>query len=164
MSQVAILMGSDSDLPVMEEAAKVLKDFKVGIEMHVLSAHRTPGRLVTYLKGASQRGVKVFIAGAGGAAHLAGAVAAHTTSPVIGIPLNATSLNGMDALLSTVQMPPGVPVATVAVGKFGAINAGLLALQILGVADQEISKKLEDYKQKMAEKVVKKDDDLQKRL
>ena len=164
MSQVAILMGSDSDFPIMEEAVKILKDFTVKCEVHVLSAHRTPSRLVAYLEGATHRGVKVFIAGAGGAAHLAGAVAAHTTLPVIGVPLEATSLNGMDALLSTVQMPPGVPVATVAVGNFGAMNAGLLALQILGVADQEISKKLGEHKQKMAEKVVKKDDDLQKRL
>lgn len=161
--QVAILMGSDSDLPIMEETAKVLKKFGVGIEMHVMSAHRTPEQVVEFVTKSTKEGVKVFIAGAGGAAHLAGVVAAHTTRPVIGIPVDATSLQGLDALLSTVQMPPGIPVATVAVGKFGAMNAGILAVQILGTSDAEIAKKLDAHKKEMAEKVIKKDEDLQKK-
>jgi phosphoribosylaminoimidazole carboxylase PurE protein len=162
-AQVGILMGSDSDLPIMEETAKILKKFDIRFEMHVMSAHRTPNQVVEYVTKATESGVKVFIAGAGGAAHLAGVVAAHTTCPVIGIPIEATSLKGLDALLSTVQMPPGIPVATVAVGKFGAINAALLAIQIIGTSCLETAKKLKDYKKEMAEKVTQKDKDLQKK-
>ncbi len=162
--QVAILMGSDSDFPVMEGCAKTLDKFDIGYEMHVMSAHRTPDQVVKFVQTAPEKGVKVFIAGAGGAAHLAGVVAAHTTNPVIGIPLDATSLNGMDALLSTVQMPPGIPVATVAVGKFGAMNAALLAVQILGVSDKVLQQKLAAYKKEMESKVLEKDKNLKKKF
>jgi len=147
---VSIVMGSDSDLDVMQECAAVLKDFGIAYSMQVMSAHRTPGKVAEYATSAAKRGIKVMIAGAGAAAHLAGAVAANTTLPVIGIPLAATDLNGMDALLATVQMPAGVPVATVAVGKAGAKNAGLLAVQILALSDQSLAAKLEAYKEKMA--------------
>ncbi len=150
---VGILMGSDSDMPVLEDTVKTLKEFGVPHELSVLSAHRVPEKVAEYASGASGRGIKVLIAAAGGAAHLAGAVAANTTLPVIGIPLCATDLNGLDALLATVQMPPGVPVATVAVGKFGAVNAAVLAVQILALADAGIAQKLQAYKKRMREKV-----------
>ena len=150
---VLILMGSDSDLPVMKPVGEVLDQLRVSWEMTVASAHRSPARVQRLLEDAPGRGVKVFIVGAGAAAHLAGVVAAHSTKPVIGVPIDSSALKGLDALLSTVQMPPGVPVATVSIGKPGATNAGVLAAQIIGVADQAIATKLDDYKRKLAEKV-----------
>lgn len=161
---VAILMGSDSDLPVMNEAAEVLKEFSVPYEMHVLSAHRSPHLVADFASDAHGKGLKVLIAGAGGAAHLAGVVAAHTTLPVIGVPVDSTALKGLDALLATVQMPAGIPVATVAIGKPGARNAGLLAVQMLGLSDPGISKKLLAFKKRLAEGVREKDEKLQKQL
>ena len=147
---VSIVMGSDSDLEIMREAGKALEGFGIAYEIDVTSAHRSPDRTAEYARRAAGRGVRVIIAGAGGAAHLAGVIAAHTTLPVIGVPIPSTSLNGMDSLLATVQMPAGIPVATVAIGKPGATNAGILAAQILGVMDSEISKKLEAHKEKLA--------------
>ena len=153
--QVAIMMGSQSDLPTMQEAADILKEFGVGCEMRVLSAHRTPKETAEYAESLKDRGVKIVICGAGGSAALAGVVAAHTILPVIGIPIETTAINGMDSLLSTVQMPPGVPVATVAIGKPGAKNAGILALRILGVSDKKIQNKLETYKEEQRQKILK---------
>ncbi len=153
--QVAIIMGSDSDLPVMKEASKILAEFNVDHEVHVLSAHRTPEETVKFLKDCQDKGVKVIIAAAGGAAHLAGVAAAHFSLPVIGVPIKSKSLDGLDALLSTAQMPPGVPVATVAID--GAKNAGLLAVQILATADENLKKKLIEYKKNMKEQVLEKD-------
>ena len=143
-------MGSDSDLEIMREAGKALEGFGIAYEIDVTSAHRSPDRTAEYARRAAGRGVRVIIAGAGGAAHLAGVIAAHTTLPVIGVPIPSTSLNGMDSLFATVQMPAGIPVATVAIGKPGATNAGILAAQILGVGDSEIAKKLEAHKEKLA--------------
>jgi phosphoribosylamine--glycine ligase len=153
MPDVLILMGSDSDAPVMQGAVDVLKEFGITHEMTVASAHRSPERVMRLVSEAPGRGVKVFIIGAGAAAHLAGVVAAHSSLPVIGVPIDSSALKGWDALLSTVQMPPGVPVATVSIGKPGATNAGVLAAQILGVGDAEMAKKLVAYKKKLAEKV-----------
>ncbi len=153
MPQVLILMGSDSDAPVMQAAVDTLKTFGISSEMTVASAHRSPGRVMRLVSEAPGRGVKVFIVGAGAAAHLGGVVAAHTILPVIGVPIDSSALKGMDALLSTVQMPPGVPVATVSIGKPGATNAAVLAAQILAVGDAAMAKKLEDYKTQLAEKV-----------
>jgi phosphoribosylaminoimidazole carboxylase PurE protein len=153
---VSIVMGSDSDLDIMREAAKSLDEFGIAYEIDVTSAHRSPDRTAEYAKNAASRGVRVIIAGAGGAAHLAGVIAAHTTLPVIGVPIPSTSLNGMDSLLATVQMPAGIPVATVAIGKPGATNAGLLAAQILGLSMENIAKKLESHKQKLASGVEEK--------
>jgi len=150
---VLILMGSDSDAPVMQAAVDVLREFEIACEMTVASAHRSPERVMRLVREAPGRGVKVFIVGAGAAAHLGGVVAAHTTLPVIGVPIDSSALKGLDALLSTVQMPPGVPVATVSIGKPGATNAGVLAAQILGVADKGIAAKLDAYKRKLADKV-----------
>jgi phosphoribosylaminoimidazole carboxylase PurE protein len=150
---VSIVMGSDSDLDIMSEAAKSLKEFGIAYEVDVTSAHRSPDRTAEYARKAAERGVKVIIAGAGGAAHLAGVIAAHTTLPVIGVPIPSTSLNGMDSLLATVQMPAGIPVATVAIGKPGATNAGILAAQILGLSTAGIAKKLEGHKEKLANSV-----------
>ncbi|MGD9763823.1 MAG: 5-(carboxyamino)imidazole ribonucleotide mutase [Candidatus Binatia bacterium] len=161
-ARVAVLMGSDSDWEVMKGARDRLAGFGVGCEVHVMSAHRTPARVTDYVGQATARGIAVFIVGAGAAAHLAGVVAAHTTRPVIGVPLNATSLNGLDALLATVQMPSGVPVATVAVG--GAQNAGILAAQILAVGDPALAAKLAQFKRDMAAAVAEKDADLQRKL
>ncbi|HNV24134.1 MAG TPA: 5-(carboxyamino)imidazole ribonucleotide mutase [Candidatus Omnitrophota bacterium] len=155
--KIAIMMGSKNDLPIMEEAAALLKEFGVSYEIKVLSAHRTPKETAQYAEGLKAKGVKVVICGAGASAALSGVVAAHTLLPVIGIPIDATPLNGMDALLSTVQMPPGVPVAAVAIGKPGAQNAALLALRILALEDQVILKKLEDYKQKQRQKILETD-------
>jgi len=146
-------MGSDSDLAVMKEAAVVLKEFGVACEVEIASAHRSPARAAAYAQRAAGRGIKVLIAGAGMANHLAGALAAHTHLPVIGVPLASPPLNGLDALLSTVQMPAGVPVATVAVGTAGARNAGLLAVQILALSDEPLSRKLIEYKEGLARKV-----------
>ena len=153
---VSIVMGSDSDLEIMREAAKALDEFGVAHEMDVTSAHRSPDRTAEYARTAAGRGIRVIIAGAGGAAHLAGVIAAHTTLPVIGVPIPSTSLQGMDSLLATVQMPAGIPVATVAIGRAGATNAGILAAQILGVADADIAKKLEAHKAKLARGVEEK--------
>jgi phosphoribosylamine--glycine ligase len=150
---VLILMGSDSDLPVMQGAADLLGEFGVSCEITVASAHRSPDRVERLLDDAHQRGVQVFIAGAGAAAHLAGVIAARTTKPVIGVPIDSSALNGLDALLSTVQMPPGVPVATVSLGKSGATNAAVLAAQILGLSNPGIAARLSEYKRRLAEKV-----------
>ncbi len=155
MTQVLILMGSDSDAPVMEAAGAVLTELGITWDMTVASAHRSPARVTRLVAEAPGRGVKVFIVGAGAAAHLAGVVAAHTTMPVIGVPIDSSALKGLDALLSTVQMPPGVPVATVSIGKPGATNAGVLAAQILAVGDQAIADRLVRYKETLAEKVEK---------
>jgi 5-(carboxyamino)imidazole ribonucleotide mutase len=146
---VGILMGSDSDWPTMKLAADALKEFGIASEAKVISAHRDPRGLEEYVSGAPARGIKAFICGAGGAAHLAGVTAAFTTLPVIGVPIKSKSLKGLDSLLSIVQMPPGVPVATVGIGA--ARNAGLLAVQILGVGDAKISAALEQFKIKLAE-------------
>jgi phosphoribosylaminoimidazole carboxylase PurE protein len=162
--QVAILMGSDSDFSTMERTTTVLKEFGVGFEIRVMSAHRTPEAVVAFVQAAPDRGIKVFIAAAGGAAHLAGAVAAQTILPVIGVPIASTELQGVDALYATVQMPPGIPVATVAIGKFGATNAALLAIQILATSDAGLQKKLKEYKVSIREKVEKADRDLQTKL
>ena len=145
--EVGIIMGSDSDLPIMEDAVKVLKEFGIGYEVKVLSAHRTPNQHAEYSRTAIDRGLKVIIAAAGGAAHLPGVTAAQTTLPVIGVPIKGKSLEGMDALLSIVQMPPGIPVATVAIN--GAKNAAILAVSIIALLNSDIKKKLIDYKRKM---------------
>jgi 5-(carboxyamino)imidazole ribonucleotide mutase len=159
---VGILMGSDSDLEIMEEAAKACEEFGVDYDMHVMSAHRTPSDAAEYAKTAYKRGLKVLIAGAGGAAHLAGVVAAHTPLPVIGVPIKSKALKGLDSLLSIAQMPAGIPVATVAID--GGRNAGLLAVQILAVADAELSTRVVSFKEKLAESVREKDQKLQERL
>jgi len=161
---VAVLMGSDSDLPVMQSTLDVLKSLGVKYEVKITSAHRTPENTKNYIHDAEARGCKVFIAAAGLAAHLAGNVAAHTLKPVIGVPIDGGPLKGMDALLSTVQMPGGIPVATVAIGKAGAKNAGYLAAQILSVADAGLAKRLSDERAANAEAVIKKDQELQKQL
>jgi phosphoribosylamine--glycine ligase len=150
---VLILMGSDSDAPVMQGAVDILRELQIPCEMTVASAHRSPERVMRLVREAPGRGVKVFVVGAGAAAHLAGVVAAHTTLPVIGVPIDSSALKGLDALLSTVQMPPGVPVATVSVGKPGATNAGVLAAQILALSDQNVAARLAAYKTGLAEKV-----------
>lgn len=144
---IGIIMGSDSDLPIMEAAFKILEDFQIEYEVKILSAHRTPDQHAEYSKTAAQRGLKVIIAAAGGAAHLPGVTAAHTTLPVIGVPIKGKSLEGMDSLLSIVQMPGGVPVATVAIN--GAKNAALLAISIIALTDEKILKKLKNYKKQM---------------
>jgi phosphoribosylamine--glycine ligase len=150
---VLVLMGSDSDVPVMQGTVDVLRELEILCEMTVASAHRSPERVRRLVSEAPGRGVKVFIVGAGAAAHLAGVVAAHTTLPVIGVPIDSSALKGLDALLSTVQMPPGVPVATVSIGKPGATNAGVLAAQMLALADPALAARLVQYKKKLAEKV-----------
>ena len=139
---VGILMGSDTDLPVMSEAGKALEKFGIGYEMEVVSAHRTPARALEYATTAAKRGLKVLIVGAGAAAHLAGVMAANTTLPVIGVPLATSALNGLDALLATVQMPGGIPVATMAIDKAGAVNAAIFSAEILGLFDSEIARRL----------------------
>ena len=153
---VSIVMGSDSDLDIMREAAKVLEDFGIAYEIDVTSAHRSPDRTADYARKAADRGIRVIIAGAGGAAHLAGVIAAHTTLPVIGVPIPSTALNGLDSLLATVQMPAGIPVATVAIGKPGATNAGILAAQMLGLSSAALAKKLEAHKKALANGVEEK--------
>jgi len=162
--QVLVMMGSDSDLTVMAEAAKVLTRLGIGHEVVVTSAHRTPERTMEIIKQAPGRGVRVFIAGAGAAAHLAGVVAAHTTLPVLGVPLAASDLKGLDALLATVQMPAGIAVGCLAIGKAGAANAGWLAASILSVADERLAERLAEERRKMAEKVAAKSEAAQKRL
>jgi phosphoribosylaminoimidazole carboxylase PurE protein len=154
--KVGIVMGSDSDLPVMQEACKVLDDFGIEYEVTVASAHRSPDRAARYAQTAVDRGLDVIIAGAGGAAHLAGVMAAGTTLPVIAVPLASSPLSGFDALLSSVQMPPGVPVAVVSVGPWGARNAGLLAVQIIARRDERLREALVQHKAKMAEEVERK--------
>lgn len=154
--KVLILMGSDSDLPVMEETGKILELFSIPYGMTVSSAHRTPERTLKLVKAAERNGVEVIIAGAGAAAHLAGVVASHTILPVIGVPIDSSPLHGVDALYSTVQMPPGVPVAAMAIGGAGAKNAGIFAAQILGIKDPLVANALKDYRKKMASDVLKK--------
>ncbi len=161
---VAILMGSESDLETMMEAARILEQFGVSYDVEITSAHRSPDRTRRYVKNAERRGVRVFIAGAGAAAHLAGVVAAETTLPVIGVPLSGSALNGVDALYSTVMMPAGVPVATVAIGKAGAVNAGILAVQILADSDVTLRGQLIEYKRGLAEKVEARSREAKKRL
>lgn len=154
---VSIIMGSTSDMPVMEKAAKILNELEIPFEINALSAHRTPTEVEQFAKGAKNRGIKVIIAAAGMAAHLPGVIASMTTLPVIGVPINA-SLEGMDALLAIVQMPPGIPVATVGIN--GAMNAGILAAQMLSLGDVKIAKKLETYKNSLKDKIVKANEEL----
>jgi len=161
---VGILMGSDSDYAVMVEAAKVLKSFAVPYEMIVSSAHRSPVRTAEYASTAAERGIKILIVGAGAAAHLAGVVAAETTLPIVGVPIDSSVLKGLDALLATVQMPGGIPVATMAIGKAGAKNAGIFAVQLLALSDGELAQQLKQSREKMAEDVATKSDSLQQRL
>lgn len=153
---VSIVMGSDSDLEIMRAAAKALDDFGIAYEMDVTSAHRSPARTSEFARGAAARGVQVIIAGAGGAAHLAGVIAAESTLPVIGVPIPSSSLQGLDSLLATVQMPAGIPVATVAIGKAGATNAAILAAQILALSDERLAQKMRQHKQKLAKSVEEK--------
>ena len=154
---VGILMGSDSDLPTMQEASKILEEFGVPFEVRICSAHRTPERLTRYARAAEGRGIRVLIAGAGGAAHLAGGLAAQVRLPVIGVPMESGALNGLDALLSTVQMPSGIPVACVAIGRAGARNAGLLAVEILALADGRLKQELAEFRARLAADVTAKD-------
>lgn len=160
MAQVGVIMGSISDWDTMKHACEVLEECQIPYEKDVISAHRTPEDMVTYAKEARERGLKVIIAGAGGAAHLPGMVAASTTLPVIGVPVESKALNGLDSLLSIVQMPGGVPVATVAIGKAGSKNAGLLAAQILATTDETLAETLATYRLEMKEKVKEMRDEL----
>lgn len=152
--QVCIVMGSKSDLPTMEKATEMLKEFDVPYEVRVLSAHRTPNETLKLSEEAKDRGIKAFIAGAGGAAHLAGVIASSTTLPVIGVPIQTSALGGMDSLLSIVQMPGGIPVATTAIGNAGAKNAAILAVQMMALADDALAEKLVAFKKKQAENVL----------
>lgn len=161
---VGILMGSDTDYPVMSEAGKILEKFNIPYEMEVVSAHRTPARAHEYATTALSRGLKVLIAAAGAAAHLAGVIAANTTLPVIGVPMGTSSLNGLDALLATVQMPGGIPVATMAIDKAGAVNAAIFAAEILGIANPEIARKLVEHKKDLARSVAEKNARLKQQL
>jgi 5-(carboxyamino)imidazole ribonucleotide mutase len=154
---VLIVMGSDSDLPVMEEGAKILAEFGVSFEMRISSAHRSPARTVALAAEAAGRGIRVIIAGAGMAAHLAGVIAAETVLPVIGVPMAGGALDGLDALCSTVQMPGGIPVATMAIGKAGAKNAGIFAVQVLALGDEKLTSAIKAYRERMAEDVAAKD-------
>lgn len=156
---VSIIMGSTSDLPVMEKTAKYLDDMQIPFEMHALSAHRTPAEVEKFARGAKARGIKVIIAAAGMAAHLPGVIAAMTTVPVVGVPINS-GMDGMDALLAIVQMPPGIPVATVGVNA--SLNAAILASQILAVGDSEIAARVESYKESLKDKIVKANEELKK--
>ena len=160
--KVAVIMGSISDLPVLEKAISTLKSFGVNVEGHVLSAHRTPDEAHAFAAKAAENGIEVIIAAAGKAAHLAGVLAAYTTLPVIGLPVKSSTMDGLDSLLSTVQMPPGIPVATVAID--GAVNAALLAVQILSIKYEQLKIKLSDYKKDMASKVLESDKTLQKEI
>lgn len=160
MAKVGIIMGSDSDLTVMQEAAKMLEYFGITIEITVVSAHRTPQRMYDYAAKAHERGIKVIIAGAGGAAHLPGMVASITHLPVVGVPVKSSNMSGLDSLYSIVQMPPGVPVATMAIN--GAKNAGIMAAQILGAQDENIAQKVKDYKKRLNEEVMEKATRLEK--
>jgi phosphoribosylaminoimidazole carboxylase PurE protein len=153
---VGIIMGSDSDVEVMQEAARVLKQFEIPYEMGVYSAHRSPHRTADYVRSARDRGLKLIIAGAGASAHLAGVTAAETTLPVIGVPIGSSPLSGLDSLLSTVQMPPGVPVATMGVGRSGATNAAIFAVQVLALEDDTLMKRLTEYKHNLEKSVAEK--------
>jgi len=161
---VGIIMGSDSDLSTMQEATKVLNQFEISYEIGVYSAHRSPHRTAEYVRTARDRGLKLIIAGAGSSAHLAGVTAAETTLPVIGVPIDSSPLSGFDSLLSTVQMPPGVPVATMGVGKSGATNAGIFAVQILALSDGILAGKLADYKSQLENSVAEKSRKVQETL
>lgn len=161
---VGVIMGSDSDYPMMAEACGMLEKFGIGYEVEVVSAHRSPARAAAYAESAAKRGLKAIIVGAGGAAHLAGVVAALTTLPVIAVPIPSTSLNGMDSLLSTVQMPGGVSVGTMAIGKPGAMNAGIYAAQILGTSDAALSRKLSEYKKELDASVAEKSERLKREM
>ena len=156
--KVAILMGSKSDLPVMEEAAALLRQFGVQHEMRIMSAHRTPEEVMAFTRAARDKGFSMIFAGAGMAAHLAGVIAAHTTLPVIAVPIASSTLGGLDALLAMVQMPPGVPVATMGIGKPGARNAALLAVEILALTNEALSKKLDQYRIDMRKTVIEEDE------
>src|SRR3990172_824549 len=160
MAEVAIFMGSKSDLDKLSDGITILKDFGVSHEVHVCSAHRSPAYLMEILKNLEQQGLQVVIAAAGGAAHLAGVCAAHTILPVIGVPMDIPPLNGLDSLLSTVQMPGGIPVATVSIGKAGAKNAALLAVAILALQNSQFSNRLKQYREKMATEIQKQDQGL----
>ncbi len=162
--KVAIVMGSASDWKVVEHCFQTLEEFGLTAEVKVMSAHRTPHEACTFAENASKNGFKVIIGAAGGAAHLAGVLAGHTTLPVIGIPMPAWALDGLDSLLATVQMPRGVPVATVAIGKAGAVNAAILAVQMMALSDPALKRKLVSYKAKMRKAVLKSDADLQKQI
>lgn len=162
--QVAMVMGSGSDLDVMMNGIKVLKGYGIEYEVRVISAHRAPDAVGEYARAAASRGIKVLIAGAGAAAHLAGALAAHSALPIIGVPLVASSLGGFDALLATVQMPGGVPVGTVGVGKAGAVNAAHLAARIIAISDEDIARKVADERASQIDKVIHMDSELQERL
>jgi len=153
---IGIIMGSDSDLPTMQEATKVLKQFEIPYEIGVYSAHRSPHRTNEYVRSARDRGLKLIVAGAGSSAHLAGVTAAETTLPVIGVPIDSSPLSGFDALLSTVQMPPGVPVATMGVGKSGATNAAIFAIEVLALGDERLAGKLAEYKAGLEQAVAEK--------
>src|SRR5690242_1017401 len=161
-AQVGIVMGSDSDLPIMTETAKTLKKFSITFEVEITSAHRSPARTADYARTARDRGLKAIIVGAGGAAHLAGVIAAESTLPVIGVPIASSPLSGMDALLSTVQMPGGVPVATMAIGTAGAVNAAIYAAEIIGTSDPEVAKSLANHKAELARVVAEKSEKLKR--
>jgi len=161
---VGIIMGSDSDLPTMQEATKVLKQFEIPYEIGVYSAHRSPHRTAEYVRTARERGLKLIIAGAGSSAHLAGVTAAETTLPVVGVPIDSSPLSGFDALLSTVQMPPGVPVATMGVGKSGATNAAIFAVQVLALSDEGLTARLSEYKSQLEKTVAEKSKKVQETL
>ncbi len=161
---VGIVMGSDTDLPVMTETAQTLKEFGVPFEVEVTSAHRSPARTSEYARTAIERGLKVLIVGAGGAAHLAGVIAAETTLPVIGVPMATTTLAGLDALLATVQMPGGVPVACTAIGKPGAINAAIFAAEIIATSDLELASKLREHKEQLARSVAEKSEKVKRQF
>ncbi|GAB4541135.1 MAG: 5-(carboxyamino)imidazole ribonucleotide mutase [Thermodesulfovibrionia bacterium] len=158
--RVLIVMGSDSDMSIMQESAGALKEFGIPYEITISSAHRSPDRTLRLIKEAEKRGIEVIIAGAGASAHLAGVIAAHTLIPVIGVPIDSSPLKGIDALYSTVQMPPGIPVATMAIGKAGAKNAGIFAVQILAINDKSLQARLRAYRKRMAEDVEKKAKDI----
>ena len=162
-AKVLIVMGSDSDLPIMQETEKILKDFRIPYDITVASAHRSPERTTKLTKDAEKKGIELIIAGAGSAAHLAGVIASHTILPVVGVPIDSSPLKGVDALYSTVQMPPGIPVATMAVGKAGAKNAAIFAAQILMSKDVFLKKALRAYKKKMVKEVERKSAKLKKR-
>jgi phosphoribosylaminoimidazole carboxylase PurE protein len=157
---VSVLMGSDSDLEIMQETVRTLREFEIPCEVKISSAHRTPNETATFAKNAAKRGIRIIIAGAGGAAHLAGVIASHTTLPVIGVPIDTKPLKGLDSLLSIVQMPGGIPVATVAIGKAGAKNAAILSAQILGLNNPKIQKKLKNHKVRLVASVKKKNKNL----
>ena len=162
--KVAVFIGSDSDFEVVKDALDILKEFRISYKLEVTSAHRSPERTVKLIKSSEEDGAEVFIAVAGKAAHLAGIVAAHTVRPVIGVPVKSSALNGMDALLSTVQMPKGIPVATMGLGKSGAVNAALLAVQVLGLKEPSLKEKLKEYREKMASEVESKSKKIQGKI